>query len=50
MLGLAAPWNNRADTQDWYTHRGFRSRAALRWVRRITWLMYRQPHVAKELT
>jgi len=41
---------NRPDTRDWYARHGFRSRAALRWAGRTTWLMYRPPHVAKDRT
>lgn len=41
---------NRSTTRDWYASHGFRSRAALRWTGRTTWLMYRPPHPAKELT
>ena len=37
-------------TRDWYARHGFRSRAALRWAGRTTWLMYRPPLAAKDLT
>lgn len=48
-LGCALE-TNRPDTRDWYASHGFRSRAALRWAGRTTWLMYRPPHAAKDLT
>jgi GNAT superfamily N-acetyltransferase len=41
---------NRPETRDWYARHGFRTRAALRWAGRTTWLMYRPPHAAKDLT
>jgi ribosomal protein S18 acetylase RimI-like enzyme len=39
---------NSSDTRDWYARHGFRSRAALRWAGRTTWLMYRPPPPTKD--
>jgi GNAT superfamily N-acetyltransferase len=46
-VGCALETNSPV-TRDWYASRGFRSRAALRWAGRTTWLMYRPPYPAKE--